>query len=181
MPAQHLAQVTHRRFTCIALPARVRDEADRGVERGVRSDVGEMLRIQWQQGLAALQQVQGEHTDQIEQQQGHCVGLPVHLVAGVDARQAVDASLERRGDARQTGRPALHGARHVCAERLDQGEQDGEEQPNLNDGLSKHRVPPGEMRGSCAAAVYDISYLGARVRRVLLRHRQSGAAHATSA
>ena len=42
----HLSEIAHGGLARVPLPVRVGNEADGGIERGVRRDVGELLRVQ---------------------------------------------------------------------------------------------------------------------------------------
>ena len=56
--AGHLAQVRHRRLAAVVLPVRVRDEARGRVDRDVRRDRGQVVRVQRQAILQPQQQVE---------------------------------------------------------------------------------------------------------------------------
>jgi hypothetical protein len=92
--AEHLDQVAHRRFAAIALPVGVGDEAHRRVEGRIGADVGHVLRIQWQPQLQALQGIDGEQAERVEQQQRQRILQPAHLFVAPDAARPEYCFLE---------------------------------------------------------------------------------------
>jgi hypothetical protein len=91
--AQHLGEIAHGALAAVALPVRVGGEAHRGVERRVRRHRRQPLRIERQDALQPLQQVDGQQAEDVEQEHGHRVGLPAHLLVRPDAGQPVDQAL----------------------------------------------------------------------------------------
>ena len=65
---RHLGEVRHGRFTRIALPVGVGDEADRRVERDRRGHAGKALRVERQIELQPLDRVGEEDACRAEQQ-----------------------------------------------------------------------------------------------------------------
>ena len=99
----HLGEVAHRRLGGVALPVRVRDEADRGVERERLTDPGRVGRVQRQHGLQPLQPVEEQRADDAEREHRERVDGPPLLPVRVDPADPVDQPLDREED---TGRPA---------------------------------------------------------------------------
>ena len=121
--AEHLREIAHRRLAAVALPVRVRREADGRVERRVRAHGREPLRVQRQHALQALQQIDDDEADEVEEQHGERVALPVALAALVDAGDAIDAALEPAEHRREQRALALVDGRHEHAERLHRGDE----------------------------------------------------------
>ena len=132
----HLREIAHRGLARVALPVGVGDETDGRVEGGVGADVREALRIQRQPSLQALQDIERERPEGVEQQQIRGVRLPAALVRRVDTAQAVNPALERRGGAQRPDGPAVEYLRHVHAERLHAHEQ---QQQEANDQRRRRR------------------------------------------
>ena len=80
----------------------------------------EALRIERQHALQALQQVDDDDPDEIEEQHRERVALPVVLRLRVDARDAVDEPLDGPQHRREEGALAFVDGRHERAERLDE-------------------------------------------------------------
>ena len=66
---RHLREVAHGRLAGVALPVGIGDEAHRGVEGRVGREGGELLRVERQPCLQALQHIHRERAERIEQQQ----------------------------------------------------------------------------------------------------------------
>ncbi len=95
---EHLREVAHRRLAAVALPVGVGGEARRGVERGIRADGGQRLRIERQPLLQPLQRIDDQRARQVEPQHRERVLDPAHLARRIDARAAVDQPFERPAD-----------------------------------------------------------------------------------
>ena len=78
---RHLHEVAQRGFSAVGLPVGVRQEADRGVERQVGSDIrrAKVLRIEGQIRLSPLQQVNQQEAENAEAQQRGNVLRPALL------------------------------------------------------------------------------------------------------
>ena len=120
--AEHLRQIAHRRFADVPLPVGVRDEAHRRVEGGPGLDRPEVRRVQGA-SLEALEEVDGEEAEEVEQEHGLGVGLPIHLLGRINAAHAVEQAFRGPQDPAQPRGLALVNARHVPAERLDHSQQ----------------------------------------------------------
>ena len=136
---EHLRQVAHRRLAGVALPVGVRHETDGRVERRVRGNAGHVLRIERQPCLQALQRIDGEHADGVEQDDGQGVAQPVHLLVRPDAAQAVQRPLGRADEAELAG----HHLGEVDAHRLDREQQDGHEEAEQRPGVRGHEKSSG--------------------------------------
>ena len=104
---EHLRQIAHRRLAAVALPVRVRGEADRGVHRRIGADRAEALRIQRQPLLHALQEVDDEKAGDVEHEHRQRVALPAHVLVRHRCRRRdrAGARPDRRCDARGSARP----------------------------------------------------------------------------
>ena len=76
----HLGQIAHRGLTAVGLPIGVGDEAHRRVEGEIGSDRIEVLRIERQNGLQALQRVKREEAHETEGEHGEAIALPALLL-----------------------------------------------------------------------------------------------------
>ena len=97
---EHLREVAHRRLAAVALPVRVRGEADGGVERRVGADRAEALRIQRQPLLQALQQVDDEQAGDVEDQHRDARSV-FHVISSSASMpdEAIEQPLDRPADA----------------------------------------------------------------------------------
>ncbi len=93
--AQHLGQVAHRGLAAIALPVGIGDEAGGSVECQIRGNRADFLWVQREPSLQALEHDHHEHASETEKQYGCCVGLPIHLIVGVDTCQSIDEVFNR--------------------------------------------------------------------------------------
>jgi hypothetical protein len=119
-----LHRVADRHLGGVALPIRVRDEADRGVERERLLHGREAERV-GQHELEALHEVDGDDADRAECEHAPQVHPPTLLDSGVDADEAVDEALGGEV-ARRRER-----AGHVVAERaVEHGEYRGDGREN---------------------------------------------------
>ena len=124
----HLGEVRHGRFTRIALPVGVGDEADRGVERDWRGHTGKTLRIERQIELQPLDRVGEEHPDRAEHQHGNRIAAPALLLLRLDATRAIECALNRREKAQIFRNAAFVECEQPGAERLRHGEGQRDEQ-----------------------------------------------------
>jgi hypothetical protein len=92
--ARHLREIAHGGFRRIRLPVCICREGGRGIPGQIRSDVGEILRIQGQPVLEPLDQVKQDHGDGAEEQHGDAVLAPVHFLAFIHAGYAIDDLLD---------------------------------------------------------------------------------------
>src|SRR5207245_6385854 len=92
---RHLREIAHGRFTAVRLPVRVGRKRGRRIERELRSDTVELLRIPRKHALEALDGIKGQHRYQAEQQHGHRVLGPTHFTSVVDGTDPVDSALDR--------------------------------------------------------------------------------------
>ena len=135
---QHLRQVAHRRFAAVALPVGVGGEADRGIERGVRRDRSQSLRVERQDALEPLQHIDRQEPQQVEDQQRRGIRLPGHLGIGFHRRGAIEEALDGRQHRVKEGPLAAVDARHEPAQRLDEQQQSDQVDNRLEPIQSTH-------------------------------------------
>ena len=134
----HLGEVAHRRLAAVVLPVRVRDEADRRVERERRRHTVDSGRVEGEQPLEALERVQAEHGDDAEREQRPRVHRPRLLALRVDPRCAIQDALDRCEDAIAGSRAAPVDACQVGAEHPRAGEHERDERGDLEPGGAAH-------------------------------------------
>ena len=139
----HLREIAHRALAAVPLPVRVGGEAHRGVERGIRRDRTEPLRVERQHALQALQRVDDQHAGRVEEQHRRGVRLPAHLLRGPHPGQAVDQPLEPAEHPLEPERPARVDGGHEGAQRLDEREQHDQVQRDLEDPAGRHEKSSG--------------------------------------
>ena len=110
----------------------------------------ELLRVERQQVLHALQRIECHNAREVEPEQRQRIADPGLLFRRIDAGQAIQAVLDRR---QGTLRPAeaIDGARDVPAERLHGGDNQRGEQRDLQPALPGHGTwsgvaPVGRVR-----------------------------------
>ena len=108
--------MTHRRLAAVVLPVRIGDEAGGSIEGEIGRDAVEAARVQRQEVLQALQGVEREEAGDGKDDHRDRVGEPVLLARRVDARQPVEAALDRPEHRRQEVSFAGVGARDDSAE-----------------------------------------------------------------
>ena len=126
------------RLADVALPVRVGREAHGRVEGGIRAYRAEVLRIERQDALQALQQVDDDEPDQVEEQHRERIALPVGFRIRIDARHAIDHPLDRAEHRREERAAALVHRRHEGAQRLDEQHEDAEVERELQESLAGH-------------------------------------------
>jgi len=83
-------------FAGVCLPIGVRGKRSGGVEgEMLRRDCCEVLRVEGQHALDALNQIKQEHRYQAEQQHGSGIFGPGHFVLLVHACYSIEQSLDR--------------------------------------------------------------------------------------
>ena len=97
-----------------------------------------MLRVQRQPLLHALQQIDGKQARHIEDEHQGGIAAPAHVVAGIDAAEAIKQPLYRSADALHAIRRIGEHGRHVRAERLDREQRENEVEPNLQQIVGSH-------------------------------------------
>ncbi len=133
-----MRQVAERRFAAVALPVRVRGEADAGVERQIGRGANHALRIQGQVILEPQQSVDDDEAQKIDREGRVRVVLPRHLGGRVDAAHPIDQPLERTEDFVQAARLALVHAGHERAQGLDEGHEHDDVQDHLQNCVGSH-------------------------------------------
>jgi hypothetical protein len=129
--ADHLDEVAQRALAAVVLPVGVGGEAHGGVEGEVRRHAGLALRVERQDALGALEQVEDEAPDGAERQHRQGVGEPVLLLALIDPGERVAAPLDRPEDGREEGALAGEDAGHEAADRPREGQHDDGEEDDL--------------------------------------------------
>jgi len=145
---EHLREGAHRRFAAVSLPVRVRDEADRRVERRVGRDGGERRGIQRQDALQPLDRIDGSDADDARRKDGGPVLPPRHLARAVDAAESIDESLDRRERPLEQRRASCVDARHVKTKRLCARKQHGEKNRELEKCVRRHQNFSGLRRAN---------------------------------
>ena len=134
----HLGQIAHGRLGHVGLPIGVGDEAHRRVEGKIGADRVEMLRVERQNCLQALQGVKRQEPHEAERQHGKAVAEPALLLMFVDAAHGIDDALDRTQERRKECAFAVEDPGHVIAERLDQERDDHAIKRDLNETIGGH-------------------------------------------
>ena len=140
--AGHLNQVAHGRFAAVALPVRVRHEADRRVEGAVGRHHGgaEVLRVKRQVRLHALQHVQHHKSEDAEAEHGGGVLRPALLHVLAHTGRSVREHFQPAKNGMQKGALSVEDVRHERAQRLRARQQRGEKDCDLQNSGSGHRI-----------------------------------------
>ena len=144
----HLGQIAHRRLGHVGLPIGIGDEAHRRVEGEIGRDRVEMLRVERQNRLQALQGVKSEEARKAEGEHGEAIADPTLLLTLVDAAQRIEDALDRTQERRQERAFAVEDAGHIKAERLDQERDDHAIKRDLNETIGGHGMPFSETLGA---------------------------------
>src|SRR5580692_5061014 len=135
----HLGEITHRGFTRVFLPIRVRGERRRRIEREMsRCYRAKLLRIERQKPLNALDQIQEQHRNRAKQQHRSRVLGPAHLVRFVDPSHPVEQALDRTHHRIQKRPLAAEYPRHEHAHGLGHGKDQREKNQNLKPPVCCH-------------------------------------------
>ena len=141
--AGHLGEVGEGRFAAVVLPVGVGDEGGGGVEAEVPGAGVEALRVERLDPLGAEDQVEREPGEEREDDEAAGVGLPVlALGLGVDPEDPVGEPLDRPDDRGEEDAFAVEDVGHVDPDRLDQGDEDGAEDRDLQLALDHQRFSP---------------------------------------
>ncbi len=139
----HLGEVAHGGLATVALPVGVGREAHRRVERRVRRDRPQPLRVEWQDPLRALQQVHDQQAEKVEHHHRDGVRLPGHSDGRIDTAHAIGEPLDRPEDPRDPRRLAVIDARHERAEGFREREEDDEVEDELQESVRWHQKISG--------------------------------------
>ena len=115
--ASHLGEMTHRRFAGIGLPIGVGDETDGGVEGEIGGDSGARRGVERQEGLTSLDGIKREEAEKAESQHRKRIGQPVLFLVGIDAREPIERSFQRRDDRGQKVPAPVENHRHESTKR----------------------------------------------------------------
>ena len=126
--------MAHRRLAAVVLPVGIGDEGDGGVEGELRRHRGHASRVEGQPVLESLERVEEEDTRKVEGEQRQRISEPALLLAGIDAGEAVERTLDR-DDAREG---AVQDAAQVGAERFYQRSDDGAVEQDLDPAVYGH-------------------------------------------
>jgi len=136
---RHLGEVAHGRLARVGLPVRVGGEARRSVEGEGCLHGREVLRVERQERLEALDRVCDDHGHEAEREERSRVGLPA-LLRLVDPADLVEKLLEpAERPAQDVALSAEHPV-HVGAQKGRQEEHRGREDDNLEPAVGCHRV-----------------------------------------
>jgi hypothetical protein len=106
-----------------------------------------VLRVERVDPLRAQDRVEHQEADEVEEEHGSRIALPVLLAAGVRPEGAVQQPLERPEDAVEHDRLALVDARHVAPEQRDARGQHRHEHDDLQPGGRGHlQALPAQQR-----------------------------------
>ncbi len=136
---RHLRQIAQGGLAGIPLPVRIRDEAHRRVERRVRRDSGELLRVQRQPPLQPLQGVDAERPECVEDEQRNGILLPAHLLCRIDAAQPIDQRFQPSRDTQRPDRPSVHDVGDVQPDGLHAQQHHGEENGDQRHRCGRHQ------------------------------------------
>ena len=134
----HLGEIAHRGFGDVGLPVRVGGERCCCAPSEIGGDVGEFLRIESEDVLRALDQIEQEHRDGAEEEHRGAVFGPAHFAIFVDAADFVEKAFDGAESEIEECFLAIEDARHERAERLRDGEDDGEEKEDLEPTVCGH-------------------------------------------
>ena len=87
--------------------------------------------------------VHGQKAEEVEQQHRAGVHLPIHLLLGPHAGQAIEQTLERAEHAVQAARLTVEHAGHVPAQRLGQRHEHDQEHGELQQRVGRHENHSG--------------------------------------
>jgi hypothetical protein len=138
--AEHLRQIAHRCFGRVGLPIRVRCERDRGADRKIRRNTWQMLRVPGHEAetLKSLDNVGQDHRRGTEEQ--HCNGIlrPAHLLAWINAGEAIQHLLARYENWIEPCSATLEDAGHVTSHRLCEKQNQSDEERDLQPTVQRH-------------------------------------------
>jgi hypothetical protein len=76
--------------------------------------------------------------EQIEDQEGHCIALPVHFPGGIHAPQPVDPPFHGTHDSHSQARLPLENPGHIMSQRPGKSQDRSKEQDDLKDVRPRH-------------------------------------------
>ncbi len=138
--AEHLGQMAHRGLAAIILPVGVGDKAHRCVEREVRRHRVKAARVQWEEALQALQDIERQESGDGEREHRQRIDKPVLLVRWINSRQAIEAALDRSQCGTEKGSFARVYVGNEFAERYGAGQNQREHKRDLRPADERHRI-----------------------------------------
>src|SRR5512143_472296 len=139
----HLGEVAHRRFSPIPLPVGIGDKADSRIERRIRRDGREFLRVQGEPALQALKEIEEEQSCRAEDKNSAGVLFPAHLFLGVDATDPVEKAFHWPEQPVQAERSALVNSGHVKSQRFCEEQQNAQIENDLQYIVAGHESASG--------------------------------------
>ncbi len=136
--SSHLGEIAHGGFAAVVLPVGVGGERGRRIESQGRGHSCELLRIQGQHLLHPHDYVQYQHGEAAEQQHGHSVFCPLHLVVFVHESQAVDEALKRPQHRIEKCALPFEYPRHEYSQGLGDREKHSQEDNDLQPAIDRH-------------------------------------------
>ncbi len=136
--AEHLRQVAHGGFGRVGLPVGVRRERNSRAPGQNRRDGGQVLRVERQQVLQALDRIGQQQRDRGKHEQRQQVANPALLFVGLHAGHTVQQPLAGHEHRVKKRAPARKNQRHIGAHRLREQRHAGEKQGNLQPTVQGH-------------------------------------------
>ena len=137
--AGHLGEVAHRGLAGIGLPVRIRGKRRSGIEcHMLGRDCRQMLRIEGQHALHALEEIQKQHGNRTEQQHGGRIFRPAHFVLFIDAGESIEQAFDRPQHGIQKRALAGKDPSHKNPHRLGNGEDQRQEHEDLKPTVDRH-------------------------------------------
>jgi len=146
--SRHLREGRDRRLRHIGLPVGIGNEADGGVERQVRAQPREALRIEWQPVLEPEDQVEDHEAGDRESEQAKRIADPALAAIRPHAAGGVDHPLERPQHQVEEGALSLPDLGDVAAQRPRQRDSHADGDEDFDPALSVHQNFSGRSRAT---------------------------------
>jgi hypothetical protein len=140
---RHLREIGQGRLTGVRLPARVGGKADGGVEGQVGRHGVELLRVERQHILQALQCIEHHDAREVEGQQTERIARPGLLLGWIDTGNPIKSGFERAEQALHGRAAGVENACHVATKRADRGGGKRCEEGDLQPALPGHFARSG--------------------------------------
>ena len=144
----HLGEIAHRRFTAVSLPVRIGGEARSGIECEIGRDRAELLRIQRQIILQALNCIEHQHPHHAEKQHRDGIFNPRFLGLGMNSANPVNSALDRLQHGIEHRRLTGEDPRHIEAERDADRRHQRAENSDLDNCVCQHDRALLELLGT---------------------------------